>query len=207
MKTWEPPEWFPTARNGPLAAHEDSVAIHPDGFLDLPGRESLLFLPQHLQTSARVQQQISVWVEGWWHTAMPQGRGDHSPWYAAPWGQRGSPCLQPPHNGSSQPTSCSLGGGTRSGPDTDLCSPDTFTGHQRPCLSQDFWQYGCTLHSCTITAQIRDDVHFCELQRWGKNNLNSGYFTSCLGVVSSHVNSPREFMVGRLGRYSWFLVC
>lgn len=178
MKTWEPPEWFPTARNGPLAAHEDSVAIHPDGFLDLPGRESLLFLPQYLQTSARVQQQISVWVEGWWHTAMPQGRANHSPW-----------------------------GGTRSGPDTDLRSPDTFTGHQRPRLSQDFWQYGCTMHSCTITAQIRDDVHFCELQRWGKNNLNSGYFISCLGVVSSHVNSPREFMVRWLGRYSWFLVC
>lgn len=122
-------------------------------------------------------------------------------------GMEGQPLPPAPHNGFSQPKSLSLGGGTCLGPDTDFLSPDTFTGHLRPHLSQVFWQYGCTVHSCTITAQIRDDVRYCEPQSWGENNLNSGYFISSLNIVSSHVNSCREFMVDQLGRYSWVWVC
>lgn len=120
------------------------------------------------------------------------GLGKHSWWYAAPWGRRGSPCLQPPHDGSSQPKTLSLRDGTWSGPDTDLHSPDTSTDHQRP---RDFWQCGCTVHSCTITAQIRDGVHYCEPQSSGENNLHSGWFISCLNTVSSHVNSCKDLML------------
>jgi len=36
----------------------------------------------------------------------------------------------------------------------------------RPCPTQDFWHYGCAVHNCAITAQIREDVHYCQLQSW-----------------------------------------
>lgn len=106
-----------------------------------------------------------------------------------PGGQRGSPCIQPLHDGSSQPKSLSLRDGTWSGLDTDLHSPDTFTDHQRPHPRQDFWQCGCTVHSCTTTAQIRDGVRYCEPQSSGENNLHYGQFISCLSIVSTNVNS------------------
>lgn len=171
----------------------------PRWFFRSARKESLLFLPQHLQTSARVQQQVWVRVQIEGYCPQPCRRARASI-------PNDLQLLQPSHDDSSQPKSLSLGGGMCSGPDTDLHSPDTFTGHQRPHPSQDFWQYVCTVHS-TIKTQIRDDVHYCEPQSWGENNVNSGYFISCLNIVSSHADSCREFMVDLLGRYRWFSVC
>lgn len=61
MKIWESVEQFPTTRNGLVVTQEDFVAMHPGVFLDLPGRQSLLFLAQHLQGCSSRSESGSGW--------------------------------------------------------------------------------------------------------------------------------------------------
>lgn len=112
------------------------------------------------------------------------------------------PCLHSPRNGCSQPKSLRLGGGTCLGLGSDLHSTDIVTGHQRPHLSQNFWQYGCTVHSCTSTAHSRNDGCYWELQSWGENNFNfesQSWFTSCLKPCKQ----PRAFLRGVMAERHW----